>query len=133
MNNGQKDGTLYRFNNVNRSAIAILYDPMFWIRCGAAAFKAAEYGWSNSAVLIAEKLMIDELLVMKPSAVLGVYAPFVKGLPARIVKASMYVEFFGQPVDHKFLMLFNEQTKVWYPAGFLISVSPNEEKFIPLV
>lgn len=132
MNNGQKGGTVYNFNNVNRSAIAFLLDPMFWIKCGAAAFKAGEYSWSNSVVLIAEKIAVQELVIVKPAEALGIYGPIVKGLPARVVKASMFVEYFGRAIEHTFLMLFNEQTGVWYPAGFLVTTSAGEEKFVSL-
>ena len=133
MNNGRKGGTVYSFNKVNRSAIAILLDPMFWVRCGAAAFKAGEYGWSNSAVLIAEKIAVQELVIVKPAEALGVFAPFVKGLPARVVTASMYMEYFGQSTEYTFLMLFNDESKTWYPKGFLVSTSTGDEKFIHLV
>lgn len=133
MNNGQKGGTVYSFNNVNRGAIAILLDPMFWIKCGAAAFKAGEYGWSNSAVLIAEKIGLRELVIVKPVETLGIYGPIVKGVPARVVKASMFVEHFARAIEHTFLILFNERTGVWYPAGFLVTTSAGEEKFVSLV
>lgn len=130
MGNGQKNGILYRFNNVNRAVIALVHDSMFWIKCGAAAFKTGEYNWSNFAVLIAEKPTLTELVIMKPSDALGVYSLYVKGLPARIVTVSMYVEFVEQSIRQTILVLFDKETGVWYPKGFMISTSVGEEKFV---